>query len=187
MFPPRPTHLLHMLLREVIRAGDRVVDATAGNGHDTVFLAEAVGEKGKVISVDIQVAAIEATRQRVIEKQLEDRVELYQASHAEIGKWSEKGSVAAVVFNLGYLPGADHALITRTETTLLALEGALDVLKVGGVLAVICYPGHAGGDVEAEKVEGFLRMLENFRLAKYELLSTVRASPFLLIAMKKSD
>ncbi len=187
MFLLCPTDLLHVLLQKVICKGDCVVDATAGNGHDTVFLAEAVGDGGKVIAIDIQAEAIESTRQRLQEIQLDRRVELHQASHAEIGRLVTVGSATVIVFNLGYLPGSDRALITQSETTLSALSASVVVLKKGGVLAVVCYPDHAGGDDEAARVVGFLRELKNFRLAKYELLSTHRPSPFLLIAWKKSD
>lgn len=186
MFPPRPTHLLHLLLRDVIQAGDLVVDATAGNGHDTVFLAEAVGQMGKVIAIDIQAEAIAATRSLLESKMLENRVELHQVSHAEIGRMLAPDSAAVIVFNLGYLPGADHEVITRAETTLQALEVSVRILQEGGVLAVVCYPGHEGGDVESKKVESFLRNLEHFRLAKYEIIGTRRASPFLLMASKKA-
>ena len=187
MFLMCPTDLLHVLLKQVICEGDCVVDATAGNGHDTVFLAEAVGDEGKVIAIDIQAEAIAATRQRLEEAQLQSRVELHQASHAGIGQFVAKGSAAAILFNLGYLPGSDRALVTKSETTLKALSASVLVLKKGGVLAVICYPDHPGGDDEAAQVLGYLRGLNNFRLAKYELLSTHRPSPFVLFAWKKSD
>jgi ubiquinone/menaquinone biosynthesis C-methylase UbiE len=187
MFLMCPTDLLHVLLRQVIRKGDLVVDATAGNGHDTAFLAEAVGDRGKVIAIDIQAEAIAATRQRLLESGLESRVELHHTSHAEMGKLAAGGSATAIVFNLGYLPGTDRELITQAETTLQALAASAVVLKKGGVLAVICYPGHPGGDDEAAEVLGFLGGLGNFRLAKYELLSTIRPALFLLIAWKKSD
>ncbi len=187
MFLMCPTDLLHVLLGHVIRKGDLVVDATAGNGHDTAFLAEAVGDEGKVIAIDIQAEAIAATRQRLEESGLEGRVELHQTSHAEMGKLLPTDSASAIVFNLGYLPGKNRELITRAETTLQALAASALILKKGGVLAVICYPGHPGGDDEAAEVLGYLGGLGNFRLAKYELLSTVRPALFLLIAWKKSD
>lgn len=185
MFPPRPTSLLHTLLSEVIQAGDLVVDATAGNGHDTVYLAEAVGEEGKVIAMDIQEEAIRSTRSQLALKGLEERVELHQMSHAELGRVVAAGSASAIIFNLGYLPGADHVVITESETTLHALEASVTALQAGGVLAVICYPGHAGGDVESDKVEDFMSQLEGFRLAKYQMLFTQRASPYLLVACKR--
>jgi tRNA1(Val) A37 N6-methylase TrmN6 len=182
-----PTDLLQVLLRQVICKGDLVIDATAGNGHDTVFLAEAVGEEGTVIAIDIQAEAIASTRKRLQESQLESRVELHQISHSEIGQLVPAGSASVIVFNLGYLPGSDRELITKAETTLEALAGSVVALKKGGVLAAICYPDHPGGDDESAQVMGFLQGLKNFRLAKYELLSTHRSSLFLLIAWKKSD
>ncbi len=187
MFLMCPTDMLHVLLRQVICKGDCVVDATAGNGHDTVFLAEAVGDVGKVIAIDIQAEAIEATRQRLQERQLESRVELHQTSHVEIGRLVAVSVATVIVFNLGYLPGSDRALVTHSETTLKALAASVVALKKGGVLAVICYPDHPGGDDEAAQVLSYLRGLQNFRLAKYELLSTHRPSPFLLFAWKKSN
>jgi tRNA1(Val) A37 N6-methylase TrmN6 len=187
MFPPRPTHLLHVLLADIIQLGDTVIDTTAGNGHDTVFLAEAVGEEGRVVAIDIQAEAISSTRRTLEERQFEDRVELHEGSHVELGQYVAESSVTAIIFNLGYLPGADHGVITQVESTLQALAGAVVALKERGVLAVVCYPGHEGGDVESARVESYMRGLENFRLAKYELLSTQRASPFLLLGCKKSD
>lgn len=189
MFPPRPTHLLHQLLREVLHGGELVVDATCGNGHDTVFLAEAVGPSGKVIAIDLQAEAVEATRNRLIgrgmEEGLEERVELHQVSHAQLGSLLVAESASAVVFNLGYLPGFDHSVITERESTLAALAEAVKALKPGGVLAAVCYPGHEGGDTEAEAVENFLAEIGSLRLAKYQLLSTRSAPPFLLLASKR--
>ena len=186
MFPPRPTHILHTLLGEVIRQGDTVIDATAGNGHDTVFLAEAVGPDGRVIAVDIQEKAIQSTADRLHDAGLRDRVDLRQCSHAKLRELTPDGSIAAIVFNLGYLPGADHAVITEPETTVAALTASACLLKPDGVLAVICYPGHAGGDSEAKAVQEFFQKTVNFRTARYEMISTIKASPFLLIASKTS-
>ncbi|MFK7850290.1 MAG: class I SAM-dependent methyltransferase [Akkermansiaceae bacterium] len=184
MFPPRPTHLLHRLLEDVIQQGDRVIDATAGNGHDTVFLAEAVGAEGRVIAVDIQAEAITSTSRHLAENGLSDRVDLHQKSHTQLNQLTSQESVSAIVFNLGYLPGADHKLITKTEDTLEALSLATSLVQKNGVLCAICYPGHEGGDEEARTVEKFFGELKNFRTAKYQLLSTRHPSPFLLIALK---
>ena len=183
LFPPRPTALAQKILTTVIRPGDLVIDATAGNGHDTVFLAECVGPTGKVLAFDVQAAALESAWERVEES---GWVEFFHESHRKMGERAAVGSVAAVMFNLGYLPGEDHALTTETGETLAALEIAAGLLKSGGVLAVICYPGHAAGAEEAAAVEEWLVSLTNqgWRVAKYGAVGTRRAAPFLMLAGK---
>ncbi len=184
MFPPRPTELLHLLLKSKIAAGDFVIDATAGNGHDTVFLAKAVGESGKVLAIDIQEQAIESTATRLESEGLRDRVKLELGCHADLAEMAGGKRPSAIIFNLGYLPGGDHGLITRTENTLQALSTAWEILISGGVLAVVCYPGHDGGDEEAAAVEDFITSLSAHRTARYGMLSTAKPSPFLLLSRK---
>ncbi len=152
----RPTAQAHEEVAAVLRPGDVAVDATAGNGHDTCFLAGRVGPAGRVVAFDIQPEALAATRQRLGEAGLADRVELFEESHAAMARRVAPG-VGAVMFNLGYLPGGDHGLITRTQETLAALESAAGLLRSGGVLTVVCYPGHSGGDEEAAAVVGWAR------------------------------
>lgn len=184
MFPPRPTELLHILLENEIAAGDFVIDATAGNGHDTVFLAKVVGEMGRVLAIDIQQQAIASTAARLESEGLRERVELHCACHADLENIVGSERSRAIVFNLGYLPGGDHGLITRTQSTLKALAIALEILCPGGVLAVVCYPGHDGGDEEAAATERFFSSLTAHRIARYGLLSTEKPAPFLLVLRK---
>jgi ubiquinone/menaquinone biosynthesis C-methylase UbiE len=181
MFPPRPTELLHLLLKSEIAAGDFAIDATAGNGHDTVFLAKAVGKNGKVLAIDVQAQAIESTEARLENEGLRDRVMLHLGCHSELAEITDGEKPKAVIFNLGYLPGGDHGVITRTEKTLKALAAAVEVLKPGGVLAVVCYPGHEGGDEEAAAVEHFIASLPGHRTARYAMLATDKPAPFLLL------
>jgi predicted methyltransferase len=184
--PPRPTALARTLLHEVIQHGDTVIDATAGNGHDTQFLAECVGPDGSVLAFDIQENAIHATSDRLREAGLASRVRLYQTSHAHMAAHAEPGSVSAIMFNLGYLPGDDHQLTTEAATTLAALNAATSLLKPGGTLTIVCYPGHAEGATEAAEVETWLTTLatSGWRIARYALLGTARPAPFLLVARK---
>lgn len=184
MFPPRPTELAWTLLREVVHDGDLVIDATAGNGHDTVFLAECVGENGRVLAFDVQEAAIRSASERVASVGFSSRIEFHQESHANMANHVPRGSVAAVMFNLGYLPGEDHQLTTESAETLLALDAAALVLKVGGVLSVVCYPGHEAGAGESAAVEAWMssRAASGWRVAKYAMSGTLRPAPFLLVA-----
>ena len=187
MISPRPTELAHVILRDFVRPGSLAVDATAGNGHDTLFLAKFVGPNGRVIAYDIQPAALESTREKLESAGLAERVTLLHRSHATLAEDVEEGSAEVVMFNLGYLPGQDHGTTTRECETLVALEAAESALCPGGVLSVVCYPGHPGGDAEAEAVEAKLRELarhSSWRVARYGMLETKSPAPFLLVARK---
>jgi len=181
--PPRPTALAQDILRETIVAGGLAIDATAGNGHDTLFLAECVGANGRVLAFDVQNAAIAAARARVTAAGFAERVEFFQESHAVMDTRAAPGTVAAVMFNLGYMPGEDHQLVTQPATTLQGLDCAAALLKAGGGLAVVCYPGHPGGDVEAAAVEQWFASLaaRRWQVARYGAFATRRLAPFLLL------
>jgi tRNA A58 N-methylase Trm61 len=187
-FPPRPTALAQAMLRPLIREGDVVIDATAGNGYDTLFLAECVGVKGKVLAFDIQEAALVSARARLVEAGCDGRVELFHESHRGMGAYGKEGTVAVIMFNLGYLPGEAHEITTAAGETLAALEVAARMIKPGGILSVVCYPGHAAGAEEAAAVGTWMTGLaaQAWRVAKYGAVGTRRHAPFLLVGVKCS-
>ena len=145
--------------------GDCVVDATAGNGSDTLFLARTVGPRGRVFAFDVQAEALESTRRRLAgdpDAGTLAPAELVLAGHETMEETLPAelhGRVAAVMFNLGYLPGASSPLITLPGTTLAALEAAIRLLRSGGALTAVVYPGHEGGRDEADAVEGWAARL----------------------------
>ena len=168
---------------EVIVSGDRAVDATMGNGWDTLFLAEMVGEEGRVFGFDVQEAALVSTRKKLVKAELLERCELFERGHEEMAKVVPDG-VGAVMFNLGYLPYADKEITTRRETTSRALAAAAMLLRAGGILTVICYRGHPGGQEEAAAVLAWAAEQEDFsRDGPEELPEGVK--PFLLSLKKK--
>jgi len=113
--------LVHLLLKQLVKPGDRVVDATCGNGKDTLFLAELVGEDGQVVAFDIQKSAIKRSAARLKEAGLDSRVTLLFAGHEEMARLVA-APLSAVVFNLGWLPGGDRELKTCAGSTLPALK-----------------------------------------------------------------
>ncbi|MCI3920664.1 16S rRNA (cytosine(1402)-N(4))-methyltransferase [Paenibacillus sp. TRM 82003] len=185
----------HQLVRERLRPGDVAVDATMGNGHDTLFLAGLVGDGGRVFAFDVQEAALAATRERLAAagEAVERRCTLLRRDHAELGSAladagiASIGSVGAVMFNLGYLPGGDHAIVTRTESTLRALDAALDALRVGGVLTAVVYPGHEGGGQEAEAVNAWAAALpqERYQALTYRFANQRNAPPYVIAVEKR--
>ncbi len=182
----RLTVRAHLEASAVLAEGDLAIDATAGNGHDTVFLAARVGESGRVLAFDIQAAAIASARSRVEAAGFGGRVRFFEMSHAKMAEHSAPGSVAAILFNLGYLPGGDHRLITRAEETLHALDAALALLKPGGLLSIVCYPGHPGGDAEGEAVIAWACRLPPPFIMEIERRSdTSKSSPFLVLIRRE--
>lgn len=179
------------ILSEKLNAGDWVIDATAGNGHDTLFLKQCVGEEGKVWAFDVQAQALEQTQLRLSEAGFKAGVEYIHAGHEHLLEKipeAAQGKIAAIMFNLGYLPGGDKALITKTETTLSALNQSLEVLEPGGILSIILYPGHSGGNEEAEAVLRWGKSLpENtvFEQKKPEEIRTKRSPELVLIYKQK--
>ena len=148
------------VLARAVRPGDVVIDATMGNGHDTAFLCDAVGPTGRVFAFDVQEAAVASTDRLLRENGLRDRAELILAGHQEMDRYVRE-PVRAIVFNLGWLPGGDHGVTTRWETTKKAVEKALSLLLPGGVLVICAYPGHAEGNRERQELSSFLSALSN--------------------------
>ncbi|KAE8560336.1 class I SAM-dependent methyltransferase [Paenibacillus polymyxa] len=149
----------HQLVAARVQPGDTAIDATVGTGADTLFLAKAAGKRGRVYGFDIQQAALDYARRRLEEDSSSSlaEVSLLLQGHEQMREAVPDllhGKVAAVMFNLGYLPseGADLTVITHTDSTLVALEAALHLLRPRGILSAVLYPGHAGGREEAEAV-----------------------------------
>jgi len=181
----RITEVAHSMLAEHIEPGDKVLDATAGNGHDTLFLAEMVGTTGKVYACDIQEEAIRRTRERLQSHSLAERVELHLMSHADIP--AEWGPLAAAVFNLGYLPQSDETIITQGETTLSAVKKILPMLRTGGLLLLVVYIGHEGGKEEGQLLENYLQSLpvKEYLVLKYQYINPANNPPYILAVEKK--
>jgi SAM-dependent methyltransferase len=147
-----PVALSHLLLGQFVHPGDMAVDATCGNGNDTLLLAHLVGDSGRVWAFDIQEEAIRSTSEALARTGLQARVELVLAGHESMADHLP-ADLGAVVFNLGYLPGGDSSVITRPETTLTAAQQALELLRPAGILVMTVYPGHPGGEAEQRAVD----------------------------------
>ena len=152
----------HEALSAILEPGDVAIDATVGNGHDTLFLARSVGDSGTVYGFDIQEQALDTAYRRLQEEGLQGRVSLYHAGHEAMSlvlPESIRGRVRAVMFNLGYLPGGDKQRTTTISTTLSALQQAVELLAHGGVISLLAYTGHPGGREEAEEAKAWARRL----------------------------
>ena len=146
----RPLNLAHQLIKDVLTADDLAIDATCGNGHDTLFLAQRARH---VYAFDIQPSAMASTRTRLAEHNLAHRVTLINSCHSHMSDiMSQRSNVKAAMFNLGYLPGSDKSIITTPETTIMALNTCLELLATGGLITIMVYPRHDGGRAEADAI-----------------------------------
>ncbi|MGM0172419.1 class I SAM-dependent methyltransferase [Enterococcus mundtii] len=183
-------HYSHTLLEEIIQPGDHVIDATMGNGHDTVFLADKVGRTGQVYSFDIQKQAMEATQQKLSENGLLDRTILFLQGHETIGEViAEQQAIKAGIFNLGYLPKSDKSVITLPETTKTAMEEILKRLVPQGRMIIVVYYGHEGGEAELDMVQSFCQALpqEQFNVLNYQFINQKNNPPILYCIEKKKN
>lgn len=162
----------------VLAPGDIAVDATMGNGHDTLTLCRLVGETGRVYAFDVQPQAVENTRARLREAGMLSRAELFCLGHEHILEKVE-GPIALAAFNLGWLPGGDKGLTTRWETTRQAVEGALFLLRPLGVCVICAYPGHAEGERERGELTEMLAQLppQRYNVLKHTFLNAGPGAP----------
>lgn len=214
MFDITVTERCQMILADHISEGDLAIDCTAGNGHDTLFLAKTVGSSGKVLAFDVQRSALENTKKRLADNGISssfvtipyaadptatgadtNRVELIWDSHENISKYcsSELNDPtlfpqppSVIMFNLGYLPGGDHTSFTTTESTINAVTDAIHLVRNGGIVSVITYPGHKEGAAEDRNLS---RLFSDLDPAKFEVLfigqHNRKKSPNLYLILKK--
>ncbi len=161
-----PLSISHEIVSKYLSQGDTAVDATAGNGNDTVFIARLIGDKGKVYAFDIQNSAVENTRKKLIINNLTSRVKLINDSHQFMDKYVPPG-IKVVMFNLGYLPGGDHRIATKPESTIIAIKKSLNLLQIGGIIMMVIYYGGDSGFMEKDAVMSFIRQLD---YKKYSVL-----------------
>ncbi len=180
----------HELLESVLCSGDTAVDATAGNGLDTLFLSRAVGPDGMVYALDVQEQALANTRQRLQAAGALTRTRLLQADHAELLTvlgYELQGRVRAVTFNLGYLPGADKGVVTTPASTVPALRQASTLLMPGGRMTILAYTGHSGGHLEARAVEEWANALGRpFLVREVRPPGTADTAPRLFVVDRES-
>lgn len=155
------TEYVHHFLECHVKPGDICVDATMGNGNDTLKLCELVGEQGKVYAFDIQKQALENTEKRLKDHKVIHIASLILDSHTHMDNYIVENQVDCIVFNFGYLPSGDHKLATRPETSIEAVKLGLSVLKKGGLMSLCIYSGKDSGFEERDALLSFLKELDS--------------------------
>jgi hypothetical protein len=184
--------LAHTIWEKIVRPGDTVVDATSGNGHDTLALAKMALTKneGRLFALDLQKDAL-ASCETKLREHLADpilsRVKLLEQCHSQFPEEIKPGTVSLIVYNLGYLPGGDKSKTTKADTTLQSLQKALLLIQEGGCISITCYPGHSEGLLEEEKLLDFAMQLDpsRFSICHHRWVNR-KKSPSLLLIQRSS-
>ena len=176
----RPLEMAHDFLAEVVTQDDIVVDATMGNGHDTLFLAKLAKQ---VYAFDIQEQAFEKTQERLDQAGLTN-AQLILQGHETLDQFVKE--VKAAIFNLGYLPSADKSIITKPQTTLEARDKLCQMLVKCERIAIMIYYGHDGGDIERDAVMDYVSQLpqQEYTATIYRTLNQINNPPFLVMIEK---
>ena len=158
-----PSDICDFYINQILKDGDCAVDATAGNGHDTLKLSNAVGNEGLVYAFDIQQSAIDSAKGQ---KYRYNNTEFILASHSDIDKYVS-AEPKLIIFNLGYLPGGDHSMCTKSDTTIEAISKSMDLVPPEGVIILVIY---SGGDTGFDEKESVLNFVKNINHKKYNAL-----------------
>ncbi len=150
------------IVRAYVEPGDTVVDATCGNGNDTLALASM--KPARLYAFDVQEAAVRATTALLeandYSKSIrEGNIIVKQLAHEELVEFVPI-PVKAILFNLGYLAGGDKTITTKDETTLTAVQGAMELLQPDGLICITMYSGHDEGKREKESLLDFAEGLD---------------------------
>jgi len=178
------------LLMQAITDGDIVVDATTGNGHDTLYLTELVGETEHVYGFDIQEEAVKSTTARLKEHHFLNRATIVQKSHDSLQSEipvSHQNKITAAIFNLGYLPGGNKEIVTKPETTIAAIEQLLKVMVPEGIIVLVIYHGHEEGALERDVLLDYVTKLDQQKahVLNYRFLNQANNPPFIIAIEKR--
>lgn len=178
----------HLILKQHIKRNDTVIDATMGNGNDTLLLAQLVGENGVVHAFDIQEKAIQNTTSLLKTNNCLKQCKLHYIGHEHIDNILDDNiKISATTFNLGYLPNSDKTITTTPDNTIQAIKNILPKLTENGIITIVAYHGHDMGKIEKNNLEVFLQTLsqEKFSVAKYEFVNQVNTPPALFVIEKR--
>lgn len=173
-------------IRDHVKPGDICIDATMGNGNDTLLLSELTGEMGKVLAFDIQEMALSNTQKKLTDACAPQNYTLLLESHANMEKYAAENSISCIVFNFGYLPGGDHAKATIAEHSIAAMEQGLRLLKKGGLMSLCIYSGGDSGFEERDAILTWLKTLDSkkFLVIRSEYFNRPNNPPMPVLVIK---
>ncbi len=178
--------IIKRVIAENVREGDICIDATAGRGNDTLFMAQLVGESGHVTAFDIQQDAVDSTKKLLEENGVSHRADVLLKSHSEMDALFDEGSVSCITFNFGWLPKGDHSVSTKKETSIEAIEKGLRLLKKDGIMTLIIYYGRDTGFEERDAILEYLPTIdsEKYTVLEMPFVNRPNCPPIPIIIMR---
>lgn len=172
------------IIKQHLNQNDLVIDATIGNGNDTLFLASIV-KKGFVFGFDIQTKAINNTKTLLNNNNL-NNYKLYKIGHEKMLNTLNDyiNKISLIIFNLGYLPKGNKKITTTYKTTIIAIKNSLELLNNKGIILIVVYPGHSKGQKESEAIQEYLTTLNNYQITYYH--NTINKNAPYLIKIKRT-
>ncbi|MCH1429841.1 MAG: rRNA methyltransferase [Chlamydiales bacterium] len=188
LFTLSQTLLAHQIWKGLLVEGDSVVDATCGQGHDSVFIASLIQnwQGSRLHCIDLQQEAIMLSKQNIASQCGSDILSKLSFQHSCHSSFEIDFNPRLVIYNLGYLPGGDKSITTLKETTLISIKKALELIPSQGVLSVMCYNGHPEGREEQEILEELFKGLapNEFSCERLDKINA-KACPILFIITKR--
>lgn len=167
------THWYHEIIRSQAEREGFYIDATMGKGNDTKLLCELAKDQGRILAFDIQKEALEETEKmlngyEIGRKMYEDgRIQLILDGHEHMEMYAKSETADVICFNFGYLPGGDHRIATKVETSVEAIKKGLKILKRGGMMSLCIY---SGGDTGVEEKDAILEYLRSLPAREYTVI-----------------
>lgn len=176
-----------------VQTNATIIDATCGNGHDSLYLLKNVLNKGTgtLYALDIQKKALESSKQQIERSSLDDLVKKQfhplLLGHEKIDEIPFKDPPDLIIYNLGYLPGFEKHITTVKETTLESLTKASLIINLNGIITITCYPGHQEGKIESEAIEAWLTFLneKQFQILKLTW-NNQPSAPYVIVLQKRA-
>lgn len=152
-----------------------LVDATAGNGFDTLFLCE-LSKDNFVYSFDIQKIAVENTK-KILTQNNCTNCRVILDSHENFDNYIEE-EIDVCMFNLGYLPQSDKTIKTNYITSIKAISKVINKLSLCGRIFICAYKLHDNG-FESNEILNYISKLDNnkYNVLKISLLNKSNMPP----------
>lgn len=183
------TNIAKNIIALKLKESKVVLDATLGNGNDLIFMIQNSEKLDKIYGFDIQEDAINTTKKRLLELEIyNENVNLVHDSHTNIAQYIYE-KIDLAIFNLGYLPKANHEITTTAKTTVISVEETMKLLNKNGIIIIAVYYGHNEGKAEKLALDDYLITLDQkkYTVSKFDFINQINHPPFLFIIERSNE